>query len=47
MTKTAGDAPETVLTPVEGDERVAEVARLLSGTATETSLAHARELLGQ
>ena len=47
VTKTAGDAPETVLTPVEGDERVAEVARLLSGTATETSLAHARELLGQ
>ncbi|MFR1166157.1 MAG: hypothetical protein ACLSDQ_00175 [Adlercreutzia equolifaciens] len=46
VTKTAGDAPETVLTPVEGDERVAEVARLLSGTATETSLAHARELLG-
>ena len=47
VTKTAGDAPETALTPVEGDERVAEVARLLSGTATETSLAHARELLGQ
>ena len=43
VTKTAGDAPETALTPVEGDE----VARLLSGTATETSLAHARELLGQ
>ena len=31
----------------KGAERVAEVARLLSGTATETSLAHARELLGQ
>ena len=47
VTKTAGDAPETILAPVTGDERVAEVARLLSGTATETSLAHARELLGQ
>lgn len=47
VTKTAGDAPETILAPVTGDARVAEVARLLSGTATETSLAHARELLGQ
>ena len=47
VTKTAGDAPETILTPVTGDARVAEVARLLSGTATETSLAHARELLRQ
>ena len=47
VTKTAGDTPETILTPVKGDERVAEVARLLSGTATETSLAHARELLRQ
>ncbi len=45
VTKTEGDAPETQLSVVEGDERVAEVARLLSGTATETSLAHARELL--
>ena len=32
---------------ITGDARVAEVARLLSGTATETSLAHARELLRQ
>ena len=47
VTKTVGDAPETILTPVTGDARVAEVARLLSGTATETSLAHARELLRQ
>ena len=47
VTKTAGDAPETILAPVTGDARVAEVARLLSGTATETSLAHARELLRQ
>ncbi len=47
VTKTAGDVPETILAPVTGDARVAEVARLLSGTATETSLAHARELLRQ
>ena len=47
VTKTAGDVPETILAPVTGDARGAEVARLLSGTATETSLAHARELLRQ
>ncbi|MEC4295703.1 DNA repair protein RecN [Adlercreutzia shanghongiae] len=46
VTKTGGDAPETLLSPLEGEARVAEVARLLSGTTTETSLAHARELLG-
>lgn len=46
--KTEGGAaglPETELSTVEGDARVAEVARMLSGDATETSLAHARELL--
>jgi DNA repair protein RecN (Recombination protein N) len=32
--------------PVVGDERVAELARMLSGTVGETSLAHARELIG-
>ncbi|MCI9130063.1 MAG: DNA repair protein RecN [Eggerthellaceae bacterium] len=31
---------------VTGDERVAEVARMLSGSTSDTSLAHARELLG-
>lgn len=30
---------------VDGDERLAELARMLSGTASETALAHARELL--
>ena len=43
--KTGGDAPETLLREVSGEERVREVARLLSGGATETSLAHAREML--
>ncbi len=42
----SGDAdPETRLHEVEGDVRVAEIARMLSGAATEASLAHARELL--
>lgn len=37
--------PETVLVPVEGEDRVAEIARMLSGDASEASLAHAREML--
>ena len=36
---------ETALVRVEGAEREREIARMLSGSATETSLAHARELL--
>ena len=38
--------PETRLARVRDDERVLEIARMLSGAATEASLAHARELLG-
>ncbi|MCB7038470.1 DNA repair protein RecN [Eggerthella sinensis] len=46
--KAAGDEnalPETDLRQLSVDERPAEIARMLSGDATETSLAHARELL--
>lgn len=43
--KLDADVPETELRAVEGDERVREVARMLSGDASEASLAHARELL--
>lgn len=43
--KSEGAVPETNLVEVEGAHRVAEVARMLSGTATEASLAHAREML--
>ena len=43
--KTEGDIPETDLHCVEEDARVNEIARMLSGTATEASLAHAREML--
>lgn len=46
VAKTADDRPETILSPIEGEEREHEVARMLSGQATEASLAHARELLG-
>lgn len=41
----AESGPETLLSPVTGAERVDEVARMLSGNATEVSRAHARELL--
>ena len=37
--------PETLLDSVSGDDRVDEIARMLSGGATEVSRAHARELL--
>lgn len=46
--KAAGDdgsMPETDLRKLPADERPAEIARMLSGDATETSLAHAREML--
>ena len=43
--RTGGDVPETQLCLVEGEERVREIARMLSGDATEASLAHAREML--
>jgi DNA repair protein RecN (Recombination protein N) len=37
---------EASVTPVEGEDRVREVARLMSGTPTAAALARARELLG-
>lgn len=46
--KAAGDEGamlETDLRQLDSAERPAEIARMLSGDATETSLAHARELL--
>ena len=43
--KSEGDVPETSLVQIEGDDRVAEIARMLSGDTSETSLAHAREML--
>lgn len=46
VSKSADDTPKTLLRVVEGDARVAEVARMLSGDATDASLAHAREMLG-
>ncbi len=41
----SGDSATTTVVPVEGDDRIAELARMLSGTVTETSRAHALELV--
>ncbi len=40
-----GGIPETELAAIEGEARVAEIARMLSGDASEASLAHARQML--
>ena len=37
--------PETTLCELDEDERVREIARMLSGDASEASLAHAKEML--
>ena len=41
----SGGRSVTTARPVEGEERVAELARMLSGGRAETGAAHARELL--
>ena len=41
----ADGRPETTLSEIEGEARVAEIARMLSGDTSEISLTHARELL--
>lgn len=43
--KTEGDVPETKIHKVEGEKRVREIARMLSGDQSEASLNHAREML--
>lgn len=45
VTKTEGSVPETKLSEVEGDARVHEIARMLSGDESEASLSHACEML--
>lgn len=43
--KESGDIPETHLIELEGDGRLKEIARLLSGDSSEVSLEHARQML--
>ena len=40
-------APETTLTEISGEGRVAEIARMLSGDTSDISLEHARRLLAE
>lgn len=47
VSKSDGDIPETRLSKVTGEERVYEVARMLSGDTGEASVAHAREMLAE
>lgn len=42
---TSGEVTESTITTLDGDERIAEMARLLSGTDSENARAHAREML--
>lgn len=39
------DVPQTTIEPIEGEARVAEIARMLSGDESAASLAHARQML--
>jgi DNA repair protein RecN (Recombination protein N) len=45
VSKSVADVPETTIREISGEERVCEIARMLSGDETEASLAHAREML--
>ena len=45
VSKSSDDVPVTSLAQIDGEERVAEIARMLSGDTNATSLAHAREML--
>ena len=47
VTKSDDALPQTCLTSVSGESRTAEIARMLAGEVSETSLAHAAELLGE
>ena len=43
---TEGERTRVAVTPLTGEARVQEIARMLAGEPTETALQHARELLG-
>jgi DNA repair protein RecN (Recombination protein N) len=45
--KSAGRDAATEVERVDGDARVAEIARMLAGNSSDASIAHARELLGE
>ena len=45
VSKTEGAAPKTTLAQIEGNHRTQEIARMLSGSVTNASLMHAKEML--
>ena len=45
--KSTGDTPVTTILPCEGEDRVPEISRMLSGDTDSTSLEHARALLAE
>lgn len=45
VSKRGDEVPETTIEEIGGEERVAEIARMLSGDQTQASLDHAREML--
>jgi DNA repair protein RecN (Recombination protein N) len=47
VSKSSGEKPETALQPVLEEDRVAEIARMLSGDTGDASLAHARQMLDE
>ena len=48
VTKSVSDAgTRTDVSPVSGEDRVLEIARMLSGNASDASIVHARELLAE
>jgi DNA repair protein RecN (Recombination protein N) len=48
VTKTVQDGTTSVVAArIDGDDRAVEVARMLSGSITESAMEHARELLGR
>ena len=48
MSKSSVDGvASTAVAPVDGEERVIELARMLSGSTDDAALEHARVLLGE
>ncbi len=45
VSKSEGDVPETHLEPLSPEDRVREIARMLSGDESQASLEHARQML--
>ena len=45
--KLPGDTPETLFSHVDGEQRVREIARMLSGDSSQATIDHARQLIAE